>query len=223
MLDTIVALKEIEYPESDGTPMAETGEHRIQMTEALIWPLQTFFRERQDVYISGNLFLYYEEGNPRKVVAPDVFVVLGVPNKLRRVYKLWEEGKAPDVVFELTSPSTRDEDVSHKRFLYEALGVEEYFLFDPLRDYLQPPLQGFRLEGETYYTPLRPERLPTGEWQLSSNVLGLILQTEGRGLRLFDPARQRFLLKPQEVEEARQAAEAEVERLKALLAQRNGG
>jgi len=200
--------------------MAETDTHRVQMTDALIYPLKERYRHRTDVYVSGNLFLYYEEGNPGSVVAPDVFVVFGVPNQLRRIYKLWEEKKAPDVVFELTSRKTYQEDLSKKRLLYEELGVGEYFLFDPLREYLRPPLQGFRLVDD-YYVPVIPEQLDNGEWQTSSEVLELILRTEGSSLRLYDPEQKRYLLMPAEEAEARRAAEAEVERLRALLAQQD--
>ena len=200
--------------------MAETDTHRVQMTDALIYPLKERYRHRTDVYVSGNLFLYYEEGNPGSVVAPDVFVVFGVPNQLRRIYKLWEEKKAPDVVFELTSRKTYQEDLSKKRLLYEELGVGEYFLFDPLREYLRPPLQGFRLVDD-YYVPVIPEQLNNSEWQTSSEVLELILRTEGSSLRLYDPEQKRYLLMPAEEAEARRAAEAEVERLRALLAQQD--
>ena len=84
------------------------------------------------------MFLYYEEGDPRKVVCPDVFVTLNVPsNTKRRTFKVWEEGKGPDLVIEITSKKTRKEDL-HKKFdLYrDVLGVREYFLFDPLEEYL---------------------------------------------------------------------------------------
>ena len=94
------------YPESDGQPVAETDVHRTLMFE-LIGMLQAFFRADPHVYISGNLFLYYQEGDPRQVVAPDVFVVQGVRDQPRRIYRLWEEGVVPAVVFELTSRSTR--------------------------------------------------------------------------------------------------------------------
>ena len=94
------------YPESDGKPMAESDLHRDEMVRA-IQTLQDAYAGRPDVYVSGNLLLYYEEGNPRASVAPDVMVVFGVPKlPLRRVYKLWEEGAAPSVVIEITSPST---------------------------------------------------------------------------------------------------------------------
>lgn len=65
------------------------------------------------------------------MVAPDVFVIFGVPNKTRHVYKLWEEEKAPDVIFELTSRKTYQDDLSRKRLLYEELGegIGQPFVF----------------------------------------------------------------------------------------------
>ena len=66
-----------EYPESDGRPMAETDLHRAEMTD-LIAMLEARYADRADVYVSGNLLLYYRQGDPRAAVAPDVFVVFGV-------------------------------------------------------------------------------------------------------------------------------------------------
>ncbi len=190
------------YPESDGQPMAETDVHRDLMVD-LIAMLREFFRADPNVYVSGNLFLYYQEGDPRRSVAPDVFVVKGVPDHQRRIYKLWEEGQPPDVVFELTSRSTRSEDLRTKRDLYERLGVEEYFLFDPLGEYLRPPLQGYRLlRGR--YRPLRAAE----DGALWSAGLGLALHAHHERLRLFDPERQRWLPTPQEETAARRRAEA---------------
>jgi len=200
---------EVEYPESDGQPMAETDTHLEQMVDALLHPLKERYRNDADVYVSGNLFVYYEEGNPKAVVAPDVFVVFGVPKKLRRIYKVWEEGRPPDIVLELTSRKTYREDLSDKRILYEELGIREYFLFDPLRDYLRPPLQGFRLH-DGCYRPLLPDDLPDGEWQIDSEVLGLTLQTAGSFLRLYDPQTERYLLSRPEEAEARRQAETKL-------------
>jgi Uma2 family endonuclease len=212
--------EEIEYPDSDGKPMAESDTHRDVMADALIFPLKEYYRQRSDVYVTGNLLLYYQKGNPRVRVAPDVFVVFGVPNRERRTYKLWEEGKAPDVVFEITSKSTRKEDLRDKRYLYEEWGVQEYFLFDPLREYLKPPLQGFRLQ-RAYFIPLEPQPLPDDEWQLESKVLGLLLQTQDSMLRLYDPQTGQCLRTHREEADARRAAEAELARLRALLDQQN--
>ncbi len=187
----------IEYPETDGLPMAETDTHRDLMVQALIEPLKTFYHGREDIYISGNLLFYYEEGNPRQSISPDVFVVFGIPAGQRRVYKLWEEGRAPDVVFELTSRSTYRQDLEKKRFLYEQLGVQEYFLFDPLHEYLEPPLRGFHLVDD-YYAPLKPRPLAENNWALTSEVLQLELHTHGHWLRLYDPMQEAYLLTTQE-------------------------
>ncbi len=97
--------EEIEYPESDGEPMAETDTHRDELAE-IVFTLKHHFRGHSDVYVSGNLLLYYEEGDPTKRRAPDVFVVRGVPARQRRTYRLWEEGEAPMMAIELTSKGT---------------------------------------------------------------------------------------------------------------------
>jgi Uma2 family endonuclease len=227
----------IEYPESDGKPLGETDVHRREILE-IIAMLQRFFAALADVYVSGNLMFYYEEGNPGAVVSPDVFVVKGVPNRLRRVYKLWEEQQAPAVVIEITSRSTRLEDKGNKRALYAMLGVREYFMFDPLAEYLTPSLQGFVLADDEYVS-----LKPAVDGSLASAELGLRLVAEGAMLRLIDGATGERLLRTDELEaarraeaearraeaEARRAAEeraaamaAEVERLRAELARLRG-
>jgi Uma2 family endonuclease len=189
--------REIEYPTTDGKPMAETDLHREDMVET-IQVLDDRFADRPDVYVSGNLLLYYEEGNRRRHISPDVLVAIGVPKRPRRdYYLLWEEGKAPDFVAEITSQSTKKEDRKTKFELYrDILRVTEYVLFDPRAEYLKPPLQGFRLVGGDY-VPIEPVagRLP-------SAVLGLHLERDGERLRLFDPATGQYLLTRLERQEA---------------------
>ena len=197
------------YPESDGEPMAETDIHRDQMTDALLHPLKIHLQGK--AYVTGNILLYYEEGNTRASVAPDVFVVFDSSDQPRRTYKVWEEGKSPNVVFELTSKSTRNKDLNDKRWLYESLGVQEYFLFDPLNEYLTPPLQGFRLQSG-YYMHLSPQILDDGRYTLYSETLNLRLETSPNGLRLWNPVTETYLRTPAETE-------SEVIRLQALLAQ----
>jgi len=202
----------IEYPSSDGQPMGETPVHRDCIIDAL-GALREFFAERPDVYVGGNMFLYYEEGNPRASVVPDVFVVIGaVKDELREggwreTYKLWEEPKAPDFVLEVTSRSTRRQDQVRKRALYARLGVREYFLYDPGEEYLAPPLRGMRLGGSEY-EPLAPVRLADGREGVWSEVLGLHLYRRGQALRLHDPVAGRDLLTHREEAAARRAAEA---------------
>jgi Uma2 family endonuclease len=193
--------QEIEYPTADGQPMAETTLHRKIMTD-MIEGLEHHFEHMPDVWVGGNLFLYYERGNPRAVVAPDVLLVHGVSKWDRRIYKLWEEGgRVPSLVMEITSSSTHDEDVDKKED-YRRLGVAEYFLFDPYGDYLEPNLQGYRLESG-WYVPISPE--PDGS--LRSQTTGLLLRTEGNRLRLIDPVTGQPLPWVREKAAAREAAE----------------
>jgi Uma2 family endonuclease len=197
------------YPTSDGKPMAETDLHRDLMLR-LIETLKRYYAAQDRVYVSGNLLLFYERGNRRRHVSPEVFVVKGVPKHRRPNYLLWEE-KNPDVVIELTSSSTRREDSETKFRLYQdTLRVKEYFLFDPLGDYLRPPLQGYRLRAGLFH----PVRAVAGG--LPSRVLGLHLQPHGRQLRLHDPnATGGWLPTP---EERLARAEAEIERLRREIA-----
>jgi Uma2 family endonuclease len=213
----------MEYPESDGKPLGETDTHRREIL-AIIAMLEQFFAANADVYISGNLMLYYEEGNPSAVVSPDVFVVKGVPKKERRTYKLWEERQSPAVVFEITSRSTRLEDKGNKRELFAMLGVREYFLFDPLAEYLKPPLQGFVLEGNELVS-MESE----ADGSLISQELGLRIYRDGSYLRLIELATGQPLLRLAELDAARRAAEdraraaeEEIERLRAELARLRG-
>ena len=188
-------LATVYYPETDGEPMAETDAHRQLMVD-LIESLKPFFAGEADVYVSGNLLLYYEPGNNQKSVAPDVFVVRGVGKHKRRTYKLWEEGCAPSVVIEVSSKETKKKDLGEKKDLYAQLGVREYFIFDP--EYkLKPPFRAFRLRGDQYV-----ELAITGA-RVRSDELGLELVNTGQTLRLFNPQTGQFLLTPEEEAEAR--------------------
>lgn len=171
--------EKVYYPDSADAPMPEHDGMRRQWiaTESA---LRYHFRERPDVYVTSNLFLYFVEGDPKKRVAPDVFVALGVPDRDRPNYKVWEEGKAPDVVFEFTSESSRFSDMGEKLGLYAALGVPEYYVFDPSGLYLRPSLRAFRLEEDVY----REVRALGG---LESPRLGLRLVVDGDRLRLAYP------------------------------------
>jgi len=195
--------------------MAETDVHRDDMVD-VIQMLKDHFADQPDVYISGNLLLFYVEGDRRKHVSPDVFVVRGVEKKDRDNYLVWKEGKAPDVVIEITSKTTRREDQKKKLQLYrDVLEVPEYFQFDPTQDYLKPPLKGFRLVGGEYL-PIEPVagRLP-------SEQLGLYLERDGKELRLYDPATGSRLLKRSEQRDlAEKGGEAQRHRAETAEAER---
>jgi Uma2 family endonuclease len=203
---------DLDYPTGDGKPMAETDVHFLLML-TLIPTLRDYFRADPMTYVGGNMLMFYERGNRRRHVAPDVFFVRGVPKHMRDNYLVWRERKAPQVVIELTSRSTRREDTETKFALYrDVLRVKEYYLFDPRADYLDPPMQGYRLRAGAYI-PIRPVR-----GRLPSRGLGLHLERAGDQLRLWNPATGQWLLTPEEARdheaEARRHAEAEVKRLR---------
>jgi Uma2 family endonuclease len=210
---------EIEYPSSDGEPLAETDAHveeLLALRQALSWR----YHDDPNVYVAGNNFIYYEENNPKKVFSPDVYVVKGVPKKRRRVFRLWEEGRAPCFVFEMSSCKTWLEDIGNKKALCAFLGVREYFLYDPEGDVVKPPLQGFRLAGAEYH------RIPARrDGAVESKELEVIFWLDDE-LRLHatDVETGKAVLRPHEVyqahEEAEHAlaeAEREIARLRAEL------
>jgi Uma2 family endonuclease len=202
---TLSPASTIEYPSADGQPMAESDFQRKPLTYA-VEALDIYFQDRPDVYVSGNLFIYYEEGNPQASIAPDVLVVLGAPKRDRPSYMLWSEPKAPDFVLEITSRRTRREDQETKPATYAQLGVQEYWQYDPTGDYLMPALQGFRLVAG-HYEPLPATVSPEGARVLHSMVLGLDVSLEDGRLRFINPATGQRLLTHQETEQARRAAE----------------
>lgn len=220
----------IDYPDSDGLPMAEN--------ESQFWPilyvgsaLDRYYQDRDDVYVVGNLLLYYQEGNPRegdfgKSVSPDLMVVLGAPKHVRSSYRLWEEPKAPDFVLEIASESTYRTDRGEKRDIYAGMGVSEYWQYDPVGNYLDPPLLGFRLVGGRY-VPIPAMAQEGGMLTVRSEVLGLELRlTPGapvrEALRFYDPVRGEYLRTYREVDQARREAEGRLGQTEELLEQTEG-
>lgn len=229
------------YPETDGKPMAESDLHRDFMFY-LINLLQRFFQGEQ-VYVTGNLLVYYEKGNPHKSVAPDCFVVRGVDPAPRTTYRIWDEGIGPEVVFEVSSKKTYHADLTKKMRLYAELGVREYFIYDPTSDYLDPPLIAYELVDGHGYLPMTPlnEEVRLGELAFipvegeaptyQSTILGLRLTLdETNRLSLFDlktdeqllsdaEARLRAERHAEQVERHAEQVEAENASLRAELEQ----
>jgi Uma2 family endonuclease len=200
-MSRIQSIHEIEYPESDGKPMGETDLHRDWMVRIL--DILRYRYRGQRVYVASDLLVYYEEGVPRHFVVPDDFVVLDCDPGRRRVFKTWEERKVPDVVFEVTSLSTRKDDESFKPLIYERIGVREYFLYDPTSDYLWPPLQGFRRQSEHGLVRIAAN----SDGSLTCESLGILLSLDGSDLVLCDLHSGQRL--PTEAEAERAAKEAE--------------
>lgn len=198
----------IEYAASDGKPVGETDFH-IAAILYLRDALRAFFR-----YVAADMLFYYEEGERNVYKVPDVFVVKGIAKHDRRTYKLWEEKTPPTVIFEITSKGTRWEDTDDKKGLYAALGVQEYFLFDPLGEYLKPRLQGFRLVQGAYQSISLAQ-----DGKLTSQQLGLILQPSGELLRIVDPTTREVVPTLEEAIESKSEAEARAEAAEARLAE----
>ena len=199
-------LEEVEYPSSDGEPMAESDITRDFMIDS-VRSLQAYFQQRLDVYVSANSFIYYEQGNNKACISPDVYVVFGVRNRKRESYKVWREGGiTPDFVLEVTSETTQNKDQGIKPNIYRRLQVEEYFQYDPSGHYLNPILQGLRLvDGE--YEPIVGESVSPSDISLYSKTLGLELCLLYGDLRFRDPQTGKLLENRQEVEQRRREAE----------------
>ena len=202
------------YPSSDGQPMAENTWQLRAMVDG-ISILRSRYRRNPDVFVGGDLLMYYERGDPTRRVAPDVFVIFGVPDHDRMSYRLWEEGKAPDFALEVASESTWREDLGRKRDLYAKLGIGEYWLFDPQGEFFDPPLRGLVLQNGEYGE--LPGRMENGVRVLRSRVLGLDLRAEGSALRFRDPVTGEDLRTLEEADargdqEATARLQAEVER-----------
>ncbi len=179
---------DIFYPSSDGEPLAESDLQFTPLTET-VHVLRYRYRDRDDVYVAGNLLLYYHMNDNDVRVAPDVLVVFGVEDYPRDSYIVWrEDGKTPDFVMEIASPGTYSRDVTEKRAIYAALNVTEYWRFDPTGNLFTPGLEGERLVDGAY------QRIPStvdddGILRGYSAVLELdICVRPERELKLYDPA-----------------------------------
>ena len=217
---------DIFYPETDGMPLPD-GEYQLRHFMDLIAILKHFFRDRLDVWASGNTFMYYEEGNPRVSVSPDCYVVFGVDTDLilnNNNYRIWDMGKAPDFVLEIGSPSTWRQDLGPKRNLYARLGIGEYWKFDPSGgDHYGEPLVGeWLVDGE--YRRMEMNIEPDGGAWGYSPTLNLELHWVDGRLRLYDPEGGRWLQNMEETAEeverervARESAEARLAEMEAEL------
>jgi Uma2 family endonuclease len=162
----------VEYPSTDGEPMAQnTKQYRYITT--IQGGLAAMFRDRPDVFVAGDLFWYPIEGDNKTRVAPDVMVVFGRPKGDRDSYRQWEEDNiAPQVVFEILSPSNTLSELVDKSLFYERYGVQEYYIYDP--------------DGGGLYGFVRDEsghlrRVSEMQW-LGQSVVGGAFCVGGRGV-----------------------------------------
>ena len=204
----------------DGIPM-ESDWHRAAMN-LLIEILTFYWRQRTDVYVSGNMFVYFDPNQlkTRNFRGPDFFVVKGVADnsKWRDAWVLWEEnGLGPNLVIELTSTSTEADDLGPKKDIYEQiLRVPEYLCYNPQTE----RLLGWRLQAG-HYVDIEPNendwlwseelKLWIGIWQ------GHYLNRSHRWLRFFDSQKNMILAEWEAEAQAHKVAEDEITRLKAKL------
>ncbi|HEY7782513.1 MAG TPA: Uma2 family endonuclease [Ktedonobacterales bacterium] len=193
---------DVYYPDSDGQPMGETDRHR-DLLFALVFALTQHFAPHPDVYVTGNLFIYYVRGDPNKNISPDVCVVFGSPQRPRNTYQVWRDGPFPQMVIELASASTRTRDLGPKRAVYEGLGVLEYYIFDPHAEAEETTAP--TAAGELHYyqrasaeMPWGPRRRARGETPVYSGLLGLGLSVRGQDLRFVDETTGALLPTPAE-------------------------
>ena len=214
---------DVEYPE--GHWVAQSVSHGDAVGQATT-ALRHHFRDCVDVLVAMELVVYYKRGDNKARLQPDAQVVFGVGNRDRSSFKVWEEGKPPDFVLEVASPSTAEKDASHKAREYARIGVREYWRLDPEGSLQGTALEGYVASGSSY-EPVAP-----AGGRLRSGVLGLDLRSErqGRGAVLvfsdprtgeeFDGSVESAERRRRIAEERASAAEAELraaqERVRAL-------
>lgn len=206
----------IEYPDSDGLPMADNT-LQYEWIVTIKGGLDAIFLDNPDVFVAGDLLWYPVEGQPTIRSAPDVMAAIGRPKGYRGSYRQWEEGNlAPQVVFEILSPGNRHRDMIRKFEFYRRYGVEEYYLYDPDNG----PLDGWLRSGD------RLEEIPDMAGFVSPR-LGVRFDPGGgpNNLRIYGPDGSPFLTFTEWVEKAKaderiadaaaQRAEAERQRAEA--------
>ena len=218
---------ELRLPSCDDEPVSQNTRQLVAIVDCFD-SLRQHWRGRPDVFVGADQFLYWDPaykpgtkcGNPP--MAPDVYVAFGVANRHRNSYVAWEEGKPPDFVLEVASPSSRKRDAREKPGVYAKIGVPEFFLYDP-EGKLEPALAGFALR-EGAYRPLPEERFPQGAVGVRSKVLGLCLCVRQLGrepldgsLCWYDPAAGAFLPTRHELADDKRQAEAKVADLEAQI------
>ena len=226
MTTKATATTDIIYPETDGMPLPD-GLTQAPIYARILEMLRTFFKDLLDCEVNGDVFIYYIEGDNRRTVSPDCFVVFGLSEAalrsldVRNTYVMHEVGKPPDFVLEIGSPSTGSVDTGSKRDLYAELGVGEYWRYDGTGgDYYGEALVGERLvDGEYQRFEMRSE--DDGSVWSHSDVLNLDLWWIDGELRFWDPVGEQWLLSHEEEHDGRLAEQerAEVERGGRLIAE----
>ena len=214
---------ELRLPSCEDEPVPQNTRQLVAIVDGFDC-LQRHWRGRPDVFVGSDQFVYWDKdydsrGNPdNSPAAPDVYVAFGVANRHRNSYVVWEEGKPPDFVLEVVSPSSRREDEEDKPRKYARMGVPEYFRYDP-EGKSEPALAGFALCAGGY-APLPEETLAGGVVGVRSEKLGLCLCVKPPGpepldgsLCWYDPAAGGFLPTRHELADDNQSLVGDNQRL----------
>ncbi len=194
----------IEYPESDGKPMADNTQ-QFRWIVVIKENLESLFANDPNVFVAGDLLWYPIEGNDKICTAPDVMVVFGRLKGDRGCYQQWKEAAIPpQVVFEILSPSNTRREMNRKLLFYDRYGIEEYYLYDPKTN----ALKGW-LRAEDFLDEIEE----MADWQ--SPRLGIRFDLSGAELQIYRPDNTRFLSHTElieRLEQERQRAEQERQR-----------
>ncbi len=213
--------------EEQDEPMATDWHHREQDYCCAV------LRERfagSDCYVTRDRWLLMDPASRADKLLPDLLVALGVPDGNREEYDPVVEGKPPDLLAELLSKDTRRIDMEQKRERYAKLGVREYFVFNPERRFRLPRIHGWTLyrDGSALPLPVEPDGgiastvLPV-RFAIVDDYLVVLDQPSGGPASPLADAYLRVHAEEaarRRAEAAREQAEAEVQRLRALLEQR---
>ena len=203
----------IVYPETDGMPLPD-GAHQAPLYSKVNRELDVYFQDATHTIVNGNTLIYHIEGDPRRSVAPDCFVIFDVSDEAlesierHNTHLLWEIGKAPDFVLEIGSKSTAADDLGRKRDLYAELGVREYWRYDATGgDFYGEGLVGeYLVDGK--YRRLEMYVGADGRAWGRSEVLGLDVWWSEDGVRFWDRESETWLLSQEEERAGRLEAEA---------------
>ena len=184
------------YPATDGAPLPDGAEqyHEFLHVNTL---LQIHYADQPRTLVSGNTFIYYDQGRPGRNIAPDCYVAFDVnADEIIRQehYRIWIVGKPPEFALEIASKHTAHNDLIPKRELYAAIGIGEYWRYDPTENsrYYGERLVGERLvDGEYQRLPVAPDA--EGRPRGYSPTLELDLVWEDRILRFYNPTTGEWL------------------------------
>ncbi|MDE0105173.1 MAG: Uma2 family endonuclease [Bryobacterales bacterium] len=170
--------EDVHYPDSDGTFLLQNAKHNAELLYAG-QAVEQHLRDAPSTVLTDVAF-YFKEGDNKAVLAPDLSVTLDHEFTGPKTYKTWVEGRLPDFILEVVSPSSATNDKKLKKGTYELLGIREYFVYDPDAEQPWVAVQGYRLDEETkkYGQALKRDK----RGAVRSRALGVSLRAEGSRL-----------------------------------------